>query len=368
MGVVNNDTFSQDIPDIEDQQFDQNEGDDLVAEAFDDFGDSFLEEEPNQAVYFEVPDQVPTTDPEQPSEQSEQSEQQEPQEIVFDNEIDNYVAKIIGTKDGKFITGSSEDPIEYSVEELSPRQKIAIIEDFVRKNRPTNDLSTDEQHVINALRNNDLESVYQDLAVELGRNEEAAALPAHIGGEDLIRWSIENAYPGLSKEQMDTEVEIFKTTGNYATKLLQAKQRYQEHRKNTIEQAIRQQQEVLTMRNKDYAQEVTELASQVDQLADFDVDDDLRNDALGLLIERDGNNLNEIQSKMKSKEGALEVAMSLAALPRLSKMFGQVYAELTELKAQQNKRNFVSSRREDKRPEKKEDTNLFLDPAELFPS
>jgi len=244
--------------------------------------------------------------------------------------LDDYVAKRLGSD--KIMTGSDDDPLEYSIKELPSKSKIAILEDLWKKEygSKASDYTEDEVLAIQMLREGKLEELHEALGRELGVHQK---LNPNVSDDEVVAWKIANDFPNLSEDEVIQEVETLKTLPNYEKKV----EAYKSHFAQAIEEYNNdlEVQEQLAKHGVWKRQEsfLIDEARNMEDLFGFTLDDDVKNDALNDILS-DGT---KFHTYMETPEGRLQAAIALNALPKISEYVENLLEEIEELKKNQKR-------------------------------
>jgi len=255
-----------------------------------------------------------------------------------DFNFDNFIAKELGSLDGRIVTGSEENPIYINIAELSDIQKVALLKHHYTANSTQNDgeLSEDESYIISKLRSGELEDLYNDLSVELGKTANSS-----IENEDydvnsyepdsIVIWNLQKQYPNMTPDELEEQLEIIKNLPNYHKILDASTKNLQSFFDSEMEKSKRQKFEETLRTEKQTQQELINIASRIDHLHGFELSDNDKNEALGLLLEKNQNsNLPILMEYLQTPQGLLEAALAMTALPKISKQYEKMLSELEQ--------------------------------------
>ena len=253
---------------------------------------------------------------------------------IFD--LGNFVANEIGAKEGRILSGSVEEPIEYSLSELTPKQQVAILKDYYSKANTTQaeapSFTDDEMFVINSLREGKLEDLYGQLSEELGKGGNPT--PTQYSDDDYISWKIQSDIPDLSQEELEFEVESFKASPLYDKRLDSIKNQYSQVIESQQQQVTFQQQQEVQANITELQNEIIDIAKNTNDVFDFELDDNVKNLALQDLIEPNEETGNPaLIDFLGTPEGLTQTAMLWRAMPEINEYVNTLHKEVERLKA-----------------------------------
>lgn len=247
-----------------------------------------------------------------------------------DFDLDKFLARELGSD--VILTGSQDEPIETKLSELTPKQKVALLkyhytsQNTVQQEEP--EFTEDELYVIDALRNEKVQELYERLGERLGvNNEQPSSNFENI--DDYIKWKITSDYPDISEYELSEELERFKDSPNLEKKVNRIKEQYQQSVEN--EQRVQEQQ---------YADQVKEQivnhAQDISEIYNFELDDEIKNDALRSLLEPSESGTPEFIDFIGTPEGIVQSAMLWRAMPDIKDYVNSLHEQIDKLKKQDN--------------------------------
>lgn len=251
--------------------------------------------------------------------------------------FDEYLAKRLELEDGKFYTGSEDNPVEKSISELNEQQKVALLEEYYRSqlNQPQDSgVSNEEQVVLNYLREGDLEGLYSELSRELGVNTQQQDY-VEPSDDDLIYWKVKSDNPDFDDDEIQEEIELIKESPKLEQKINSYKKQY----RNAVEayRAQQEQQEFAQLDNE-YRQlqdNIIEIVRNTNEIAGFELDeedDDVKNEVLADLLEyNEGSNLPRFMEYINTPEGMVETALTVKSLPKIYQYIESLHQKIEEM-------------------------------------
>ena len=254
-----------------------------------------------------------------------------------DFDLARFVANEIGATDNKIFTGSADEPVEYDLSELTPKQQVAILKDYYSKSRgdeaPTQEFTPDEMFVIDSLREGKLEDLYNQLSEELGRPP-VTNTSNDISEDQMIEWKIKTELPELTADELEYEIENFKASPLYEKRLESAKNQYNQALDYQEQQITQQQQQQQEQQLDQLRNQITEIAQNTGDLFDFELNDDIKNNALADLLEPDAETGNpQMIDFLGTPEGLAQTAMLWRAMPEINEYVNSLHQEIEKLKA-----------------------------------
>jgi hypothetical protein len=254
-------------------------------------------------------------------------------------DLSKFVANEIGAKEGRILSGSPEEPIEYDLSELTPKQQVAILKDYYSKQNKSsesvnNEFTEDEMYVINTLREGKLEDLYNQLSTELGRNTTTSN--PEYSDDQLIEWKIKSELPDLSDDELEMEVEQFNNSPLRDKRLESIKNQYNQTLEAQKQQLSFQEQQAQQQEQEQLRQEITSIAESTSDLFDFELDDDIKNAALSDLLENgEGSETPRLVEFLGTPEGLTQTAMLWRAMPEINSYVNSLHKEIDSLKSKQ---------------------------------
>lgn len=278
--------------------------------------------------------------------------------------FDNFIANELGAPDGRIVTGSPDNPIYLNISELSDIQKVALLKHHytAANNSKDSGLSEDESYIISKLRNGELEDLYNDLSVELGKNINSNTDEDYdvnsYEPDSIVLWNLQQQYPNMTPEELEEQLEITKNLPNYNKILDASTKKLQSFFESQLQQTQSQKQREYAQVEQARTNELINIASQVEHLHGFELSDNDKNEALALLIEKNqGSNMPILQEYLQTPQGLLEAAFAMTALPKISAQYEKMLSELEQYEKKTVKpKAFVQSTQQTKKQ------NSFNDP------
>ncbi|MCS7317139.1 MAG: hypothetical protein NZZ41_02300 [Candidatus Dojkabacteria bacterium] len=230
------------------------------------------------------------------------------------------------------LSGDPDNPIQISLYDLNDKQLADLLrykyqEDLSQElEREKNyDLDNFEIDLINAIRSGDNEKALLMLGVNPYENLE-------LTDDEVIEWKVRSLYPNMSEEEIAEEIDIWKQSPNSDKKLLAARQElmneinsYQE------EEQMKQQLERERIMNEE-AEHLISMIDDIDSLYQFEVDDDVKRDMYDLIFSKVESGKSKIVEMMDDPVGLLEIAASVAIMPKVAGYVNQLLNVIDELK------------------------------------
>ena len=338
-----------------------------LLESLDDYGTPIedVEEEENDGYYYSSDYVKPDIDPEIGEDEYERNLEDLNDPLIGSQDsgfnINKFIASEIGSEDGYVVTGSPDNPIKLKIDDLSEVQKIALLKHHYQSTSVNNELSEDELHIISKLRSGELEDLYNDLATELGKNTEQTIEDDDYDvnsyePDSIVFWNLKQQYPNMTQEELEEQIEIAKNLPNYNKILEASTKKLQEYFNQQKQQLQNQKLEQNKVSEQQRANQLISLASQVEDLYGFELDDNDKNEALSLLIEKDNNaGLPKLLEYLQTPQGQLEAALAMTALPKISEQYEKMLSEFEKYEKKNKKLTYV----EQPKKESTKKTNSF---------
>lgn len=240
--------------------------------------------------------------------------------------LDKIIAHELGLTDGKFLTGSVEEPIEKNISDLSVDQKLAAWKHHISQSQPK--FSDDEHLVVNMLRNGDLQTLYDSLGKELG----AVTTPLGQTEDDAVLWSLQQSYPKFNADELNAELEAMKESPNYEAKAQQALERFNEYINQ--QQLTEDKTELEGMTNQ--AMQVADVMQQtfngMTDLFGFELDEQIKQNAWNDVFEAQ-NGVAPLIEFLENPEGLAQTALLWNIMPEIQKYVESLHQEIESLKS-----------------------------------
>lgn len=232
------------------------------------------------------------------------------------------------------LTGDPDNPTQISLYDLNDRQLADLLRYRYMESSSNNDdseydLDDHEIELLNALRLGDKTSALSLLGVNPFENFD-------YSDDDIIEWKLRTLYPDMSDEEINEEIDLWKQSPNADKKLQNAREEFlnsiNEYQRLKDLEIEREKEEILEKE----AEQISSLIEDIDSLYQFEVDDDTKNKIHDLIFNRDESGKSKIVSLMDDPVGLLEVAASMAILPKVAGYVNQLLYEIDELKKNRN--------------------------------
>lgn len=231
-----------------------------------------------------------------------------------DNNDDDFIQSLFkakGYKDLNDIVIINENGMEEhkSLAELTPAERYDIL------TAPDVFLSNEEKNVINLLRKNNttLKDILQYNAEQAVQNylnsQQSSFIVDQATDEQLFLADLKSKYPTLTEEELNSELEDAMLDEDiFAKKIAVLRQQYkqieEEERAMKVQESERAKQEEL--QNSIYA--MNSVAQQVDDLYDFELTDNDKDDVMRHLFELDVNGKSEFYKRLQDPNELFRLA------------------------------------------------------------
>lgn len=259
-----------------------------------------------------------------------------PSETVQQNTLAEFVASKLNIEDGNFVTGSVDNPVEKNINELNEKQLTALLDTYYKDKYSSAfrdmDLDDSEVQVLNMLRKGDLKTLHNELSKELGIDDTPSVqgMPENWEADDFLMWKISQDYPNLSEAEIMEELEEAKLSPSYDSKVATARRQLEE----ALELQQQYQQAELQQQINSKRDELIQKARNLDNLFGFELDDDVKNQALNDIFQFDGTNYNRfVRNYVEDPDGLLHASLAVAALPKISEYVKGLHERIERLES-----------------------------------
>jgi len=223
------------------------------------------------------------------------SDNGELKESVFNQFLKNF-----GIMDGKI---TFDDNTQVPFEELEPEKQLKILNGLVASQKSAIEeqygLSEEEVQVLNKMRteNKTFDQIIDEISEQKlqKRLESQKAFSeenfAEMADDDLFKRYLKENNKELTDEEINADLETAKKLKNFKQTVEAIRNQYvakQEEEKNKIIDEKNRERE---KKIEDNARSMTQIASQIDEIAGWPIDDDMKNEVLEDLVEIDENDL-----------------------------------------------------------------------------
>lgn len=245
-------------------------------------------------------------------------------------DVSKFIAEEIGSLDGTIVTGSAEEPLEYNIKDLTPKQQIAILKNHYANRLNDTSLSEDEQQVVEMLRSNRLDDLYSALGEEIGVAQPSQEINiSEYSDDDIMIWKIRNDFPDMSDEELEGELESQKDSPYYDKKVNSAKSSLQAAIEAQQEQAKLQETEKSNQELQRIKKQIFEETSKVSDFFGFEADEDVKNAALADILEiPEGKQSPAIAEFLDTPQGIAQTAVLWRMMPKINEYVNSLHARL----------------------------------------
>lgn len=238
-----------------------------------------------------------------------------------------------GIKDRKI---KYDDGEEVDFNELDKEEQLNILESL---NTPdlSEYLQEDEIGLISYLRENEL-SIEDFILQEAERLSREFGNDDNLSDDEVYLQSLKEQLPNLNEEELEEELRLAKEGRNYEKKVEALRQLYDDRKKR---ENAKLEAEALREKEAELEQQkslIIEEALNIEDFNGFDVTDDMKNEALGYLIELDENQNSKFVNLMSDPNNLFKASLYMLYGDSMFEKLNDYYKDEISRAREQGKR------------------------------
>lgn len=257
-------------------------------------------------------------------------EQMQSQSNNFDDV--KFIINTIGTD--TIYTGVNGD-IPRKIEEMTPKERFSALKYYYNSQIEQNSVTEDEREFLDLIRGGQYETLYNQLGQTLGYENQANVdfIPEQLQENDLLMWKIMSDYPDFTQEQVENKLYSMRNSPTYDVELQHIDKQYRQFAEQYNQQLQTESQDSLRREVEGNRQVILEAARDLNDLVGFEVDNNIKNEALRDILEfEDG--VSPFVKFIDDPRGMLTAAVALKIIPRIADYVETLQQELEQLKSQ----------------------------------